>query len=335
MKPLASRRRLIIVICICGVFIVGLLKIICPPSEHVVLQREWMANAEYVGDIWTSKIGRENGFNLDVKEGSELRDPIKMVRSGDAQFGVASADRILEENEGGAGLLIIASATYKTPVVFLSKKETGIQSPNSFIGKTIGIQVGTNTELVFEALIEATKVRKEELRVVESGWGIQTFVSGDIDVLGAFDYDETIQLDMRSIEYDIIRPEDYGVDYVGTVYFTRKSFARENPSVVQEFLRYLVRGWESALNDPEAAMKMLVKYKPEVDAIKEGMSLARGKHYFQGENQRLLYSGRERWESMTNSLIQMGRLRSFDYSSNIDYSYLEIALAEVEKHKHD
>jgi len=197
MKQLPNKRKLIITILILLVLIVGLLRIIWPPSKHIVLQREWIANAEYVGDIWASKIGRENGFILDVREGSELFDPVKQVRSGDAHFGVASADRILQENEGGAGLLIIASATYKTPVVFVSKKGTGIQSPNSFIGKSIGIQAGTNTELVFEAIIEAAKVRKEELRVVESGWGmqgIQTFISGDIDVLGVFDYDETIQL---------------------------------------------------------------------------------------------------------------------------------------------
>ena len=58
--------------------------------------------------ICASKIALEKGFRLVVKEGSELFDPIRLVRSGDVDFGVASADRILQENEGGAQLVIIA-----------------------------------------------------------------------------------------------------------------------------------------------------------------------------------------------------------------------------------
>lgn len=134
----------------------GLMANGCSNSDkNIVLQREWTANAEYAGDIWASKIAPECGIALSVKEGSELLDPVRLVRSGGAHFGVTSADRILQENEGGGQLRIIASATCKTPVVFLSKKDSGIQSPQDFVGKTVGIQAGTNTELVFEARIRS------------------------------------------------------------------------------------------------------------------------------------------------------------------------------------
>ena len=67
-----------------------------------ILQREWTANAEFAGDVWASKVGEKHGINLDVREGSEVIDPIKMVRTNAAQFGVASSDRVLHENSGGA-----------------------------------------------------------------------------------------------------------------------------------------------------------------------------------------------------------------------------------------
>ncbi len=304
--------------------------------ETLVLQREWTANAEYAGDIWASKLAREKGFHLVVHEGSELLDPVRLVRSGDVQFGVASADRILQENEGGARLVIIASATFKTPVVFLSKKGSGIKTPQDFINKIVGIQAGTNTELVFKALVSATNIIEEErIRVVESGWGIQTFVNGDIDVLGAFDYDEPVQLEFRGIEYNVISPEDYGVDYVGTVYFTREDFIDNNPRVVQDVLNCLVLGWHRALQNPEKALNLLVEYSSEINADKEKRSLMRGKEYFQGENQWPLYSSDDRWESMSRSLMSLGRLRTFDYRNNIDYSYLQIALAELKKNYDD
>src|SRR5690242_10477940 len=73
-----------------------------------VLQREWTANAEFAGDVWASQLP-DSGIALEVREGSQVIDPIKLVRTGDVQFGVASADRVLHENEGGAGLVILAT----------------------------------------------------------------------------------------------------------------------------------------------------------------------------------------------------------------------------------
>jgi len=305
----------------------------CRQSKQVILQREWTANAEYAGDVWASKIAREEGFRLVVKEGSELLDPVRLVRSGEAHFGVASADRVLQENEGGASLVIIASATCRTPVVFLSRKQSGIRSPQDFTGKKVGIQAGTNTELVFEATIRANGIDRRGIKVVESGWGIQTFLNGDIDVLGAFDYDETVQLEKRGIEYNVIRPDDYGVGYVGTVYFTRRTLLNEDPKLLQRFLKWLTLGWQRALKNPDDALKLLVAYNAQIDGSKERESLVRGAKYFCGENGRLLYSSPERWRSMTKSLTDLGRLKSFNYDGNIDYSFLEMALAQLEGKK--
>ena len=102
------------------------------PTETLVLQREWIANAEFAGDVWAQDISRQGGPLISVREGSELLDPIKAVRSGVAQFGVASSDRVLRENEGGADLVILAVATYKSPVVFLSHPRDMVKSPSDF-----------------------------------------------------------------------------------------------------------------------------------------------------------------------------------------------------------
>lgn len=314
--------------------ILVVIKTCTPPpieSRDIVLQREWTANAEYAGDIWASKIAKDAGINLVVKEGSELLDPVHLVRSRDVHFGVASADRILQENEGGAELVIIASATYKTPVVFLSKKGKGIIKPQDFVGKKVGIQAGTNTELVLHGLLNSTNIDEGQIRIVESGWGIQTFLTDDIDVLGAFDYDETIQLDMQGVEYNKILPEDYGVKYVGTVYFTSKDLVREDPVFVQIFLNYLTLGWKKALSETNESIDMLSAFNSDVNHEKERESLKKGAEYFKGENDMLLYSSKDRWSAMTDSLIAIGRIEEFDYEKNIDYSFLEIALSNMKE----
>lgn len=300
-------------------------------DNKIVLQREWTANAEYTGDIWASKISKDYGIELEVREGSEALDPVKQVRVGDVHFGVASSDRVLQENESGAELVILASATYKSPVVFLSRKDSGILEPKDFKDKTIGIQAGTNTELIFYALISKVGLTEKDMRIVESGWGIQTFVTGDIDVLAAFDYDETIQLDKKNIYYETIFPEEYGVKYVGTVYFTRKTLIQNKPELVQSFMNCLVKGWKNAINEPYKALDFLFEYANTLDKDKERKSFLKGIKYFKGEKEKLLFSSMERWNNMMKNLINQERLdKKFSIEKNLDYSFLENALIQLD-----
>jgi NitT/TauT family transport system substrate-binding protein len=297
-------------------------------TNHVVLQREWTANAEFAGDAWAAAISRDHGLQLDVREGSDTIDPVKMVRVQSAHFGVASADRVLRENEQGANLLILAAATYRSPVVFLSKPGLNIRSPSDFRGHTVGLQTGTNTELIFNALLRLQHISASEVKVVESGWGTQSFEVGLLDVLGAFAYDEPISLEMKRIQYTTVFPEDYGVHFVGTVYFTRKQLVHDNPQLVKAFVATLVDGWKRTMRDPESAIDILSRSFESVrtNLQKERRSLLKGLPYFSGEDGRPLYASRGRWQAMAAILISQGKLQAFDFDSNVDYGFLESAL---------
>ena len=300
----------------------------CDRAEKVVLQREWTANAEFAGDVWASKVASSHGIELEVREGSELVDPIKMVRSGAAQFGVASADRILQENEGGAELVVIAAATFSSPVVFLTRPEAKIDSPKDMIGRTVGLQPGTNTELVFLALASSQHLALSDVKIVDSGWGTQLFETGAIDVLGAFAYDEPVRLKIKNVPMGRpLLPEDYGVRYVGTVYFTRKALVAEQPALVQRFVDALVEGWKKALSQPKEALDMLSERYDSVrnDDAKERQSFDVGREYFSGEKGYVLYASQPRWEGMARSLQELGKLKSFDFNANVDYRFLSKA----------
>lgn len=301
--------------------------------DTVILQREWTANAEFAGDIWAMRVAPTYGIQLDVREGSETIDPVKMVRAGNAHFGVASADRILQENESGAGLIILGAATYRSPVIFLTKQELNIKTPAGFRGRTIGLQAGTNTELVFHALAQSQNLSLQDVKVVESGWGTQSFEVGTIDVLGAFAYDEPVSLEFKKVPFGMISPEDYGVRYVGTVYFTRKALIDEDPKLVQAFMNALFEGWQRALENPQEAIDLLSQRFETVrsNAEKEKRSLERGREFFAGEGGQLLAVSQTRWNEMAKSLVSLGKLKAFDFNKNVDYRFRETASDQLRK----
>jgi ABC-type nitrate/sulfonate/bicarbonate transport system substrate-binding protein len=329
MRTTTTRKYSWYVTCFC---LASLVLAACSPAKHnSILQREWTANAEFAGDVWATSIGESHDTALEVREGSEIIDPIKMVRTGAAQFGVASSDRVLRENENGASLVVLAAASYRSPVVFLTQPPLAINSPRDFKGRRIGIQAGTNTELVFRALIATVPIAASDMTVVESGWGITNFETKTLDVIGAFAYDEPIQLDAKEVPYHTIDPQVFGVQFVGTVYFTTRSLVDRDPKLVQSFVASIVDGWRAALDHPSEAIDMLARRFPTIDKTKELKSLQAGKPYFQGEDGKLLYASKERWDMMAKQLISLRVLKAFTFDENVNYRFLNEALAQKPK----
>ncbi len=293
-------------------------------KTKVSLQQEWFPYAGYAGEVFALyQTANEFGLELELKAGSDNLDPIKLVLSGDSDFGVVSADRILTANEKGADLVAIGVINYQSPTCFITKKGSGIDSPKDFEGHRVGILTGTNTEYVYELLKIKENIDDERLREVEIPFDLNTFINGEYDVRPAFIYDETVSLDRSNVEYSVIEPKDYSIDFLGTVYFTSRSFLESNPKTVERFVYTLAKGWESALSDPEKAIHFLKKYDSSIDVTRELKSLERGRDYFSGEQGKVLYAGQSRWENMSLSLASLKGKEAYDIIESVDLSYIE------------
>lgn len=285
--------------------------------------QEWFPNANYAGELVAMyETDSINGLDLEVKAGSDQLDPIKLVLSGESQFGVASADRIIQSNEQGANLVVIGVANYKSPTCYLSRKEKNITNVKDFEGKKIGILTGTNTEVIYRILVKKNNLDKSKLKEVEAPFDLGTFVSGAYDVRPAFVYDEPVSLDQQNISYNILKPEDYGVNFLGTVYFCKRSLIEKNPELVKAFVQSIKQGWTKAFQNPNHAIELLYKFDSNIDKVREEKSLAKALEYFKGENDSLLYASQKTWESMANDLKEMGFVKDFNYEKTVNYNFL-------------
>jgi ABC-type nitrate/sulfonate/bicarbonate transport system substrate-binding protein len=289
------------------------------------LIQEWFPYSGYAGEVMAVyETAKENGIILTIKQGSDNIDPLKLVISGESDFGVASADRILQANEMGADLVIIGVLNYKSPTCFLSKKDKNIMTPNDFEGKIVGILTGTNTELIYKILKNNASINVQKVKDVEIPFDLGTFISGSYDIRPAFIYDETVSLDLQNIEYNILKPEDFGVDFIGTVYFTKRSTIEKNSELVRAFVQSMKEGWKLATENPAKAIDYLKQYDSNIDAKRELLSLQKAITYFEGENGQILYASKRRWEHMASDLIKIGFIKNFDFNRIVNYSFLDI-----------
>lgn len=288
----------------------------------VKIVQEWFANANYAGEVVAQhKYDSINKINIEIIEGSYEIDPIKMVLSGEAQIGVAGADKILVANDKGADLVVFGVVNPISPVCFVSLKENNIITAKDFKGKNIGVLTGTATEYVYRSLLKKEGLDPSELKESEISFDLNTFINKIYDVRPAFIFDEPVSLDKQKIEYNVLEPSKYGIKFLGTVYFCKRSYLNGNKQVLQDLTNSLIQGWDFALKNNNEAIEYLKLSFPSIDKERELSSLKKGINYFKGDENKQLFANMKKWEEMALSLEDLKVINKFD-SKNIDYSFI-------------
>ena len=177
----------------------------------------------------------------------------------------------------------------------------------------------TETETIYRLLLAKNKIDESKIKEVEAPFDLTTFLSTDAyDIRPAFVYDEAVTLDQKGIEYTMVKPEDYGVQMMGAVYFTTKKIVDEDPEKVQAFVDVIAEGWKKTFENPEKAIKMLKEYDPEIDFKRELASLEKGIEYFAGEDGKVLFASDSTWSVLNNDLVFLKKV-SPDYNIKTCY----------------
>lgn len=289
----------------------------------VSLRQEWFPFSGYAGEVYAMKeTAKKYNLNIKLDAGSDQIDPIKLVLSGENDFGVVSADRILQANEKGADLVVIGAVNFTSPTCFITKKDANIISPQDFINKKVGILTGTNTELIYRILKTKNGLENRNITEIEIPFDLATFISGEYDVRPAFIYDEPVSLDLKGIQYNIINPADFGIKFIGTVYFTTRKYYESNPEIVKSFVFAIAEGWKEALANPQNAVHYLKLYDQNIDSTRELLSLQKGLNYFKGEDNKLLYASDSTWNAMAKQLMEINAIKSFNVQRAISNDYV-------------
>lgn len=289
----------------------------------VTLRQEWFANASYLGEVMAiNETDSINGLEIELIEGAEDIDPIKMIISGQNDFGVAGADRIFEANEKGADLVVVGVVNHINPTCFISLKSTELNNPKDFLNKKVGVFTGNNTEIIYRLLMKKANIDVSKLEEVEAPFDLGTFITKGYDIRPAYIFDETVSLDLQNIEYNVLKPQDFDVTFVGNVYFTSKEMIEENPETVEKFVKSIYQGWDKTYNDVNKAAGYLKDFSNSIDIEREVKSFNNGKEYFRDANNRLLYAEEKNWQKMEDDLKSIGKIKNTTYKDFVDYSFL-------------
>lgn len=232
--------------------------------NKVTLQLQWITQAQFAGYYVALDKGwyLEEGIDLTINPGGPDIIPVDMLDSGTADFATALLADAIVEIQNGKPLISVCQIQQRNGLLLIAKKSSGIESPQNFVDKRVGVWLGS-WQAQFDALIAKENIAPDSFSLVSQGFSMDSFINDELDVASAMIYNEyhvVLESGMSPDEINIIDYANYGLDFPGDTLMTRINLIEENPDLVTRMVRASLRGWQYAIENPEEAVDIVLKY---------------------------------------------------------------------------
>ncbi len=235
--------------------------------EAVSIQLKWRHSFQFAGYYAALEKGyyRAAGLDVTLREIDFSRDLVEQVLSGEADYGVSDSALLVYRLQGRP-VVLLNQIFQHSPLVFLSRRDSGIVSPYEMVGKSVAFNTGNLGDASLNALLLMTLGDLSKIREVPfDDAHFRNFVAGKIDVISAYSTSQPFMLETQGVEVNIINPQNYGIDFYGDNFFTSREELERHPDRAEKMSRASVEGWRYALAHPEEIIRLIrAKYAPQL-----------------------------------------------------------------------
>ncbi|MDQ0394361.1 ABC transporter substrate-binding protein [Labrys monachus] len=300
-----------------------------PAAAEDTLRLEWIIQGQFAGELIALDKGYYKAAGADIKllpAGSDIK-PAVTVAQGSDTFGIGHPNQVIMARSHGAPLVMISQHGQKSAQVYIARKDAGITKLADVRGKKIGSWFGGD-EAEFMAMLNTLKMTPDDVQLQpQQDNPVPQLISGQLDVIEAVRYAPAdlavLFTKFKPEDLTYLYPEDAGVALVNTGLFTSEKTIAERPELVQAVVDATLQGWKEALDDPEAAAKVVVKYNPELKVEDQvAMIKAMGDMFCAGPTLEGKFgqSTPEEWQTVQTVLLSYGKTNPDGLHDPVDLS---------------
>jgi len=269
---------------------------------------DWTPNTNHTGLYVAQEKGyfQEEGLEVEIMLPGEAGAD-QLIASGQADFGISNQESITEARVQDIPLVSIAAIIQHNTSGFAAPVDKNIKSPKDFEGKTYGGWGSPVEEAVLSTLMKQDGGNIDKLNIVNIGTADYfTAVTRDIDFAWIFYGWTGIEAELREEELDMLYLTDFSdkLDYYTPVLATSEEQIEKNPETVEKFLSAVSKGYEFAIEDPEAAANILIDAVPDLDADLVKASQEWLKDKYQDDAERWGEQKLEVWENYAEWMLE-------------------------------
>ena len=267
-------------------------------AEKVSLQLKWFHQFQFAGFYAAKAQGyyADEGLDVEIRPLDTQRTVVAQVTSGEADYGVGDS-AIVADYARGAPIVALAAIFQHSPLVFVSRSDSGIASPPDMVGKRIMFDTKGSDEGPIRAMLSEAGVTFDRFTHVPHSYNNEDLISGRVDVMSAYLTNQPFYFRERGVPVNVINPQSYGLDFYGDLLFTSEKELNDHPGRAERFQRASLKGWQYALDHPEEMVQLAKRQYQSASSLE----LLR---FEAGQTQRMIAP-----EAVPLGLIDVGRLR--------------------------
>jgi two-component system sensor histidine kinase/response regulator len=234
--------------------------------EKISIQLKGFHQFQFAGYYAAKEKGfyAEEGLDVSILAHDPAQSHIQAVLDGSAQYGVADAG-LLAERMRGEPVVLLKQIYQHSPLVFLTLKKSGITTPYDLAGKKVMFDsMGYSNAPLLEMLL-TTLGDIKQVEVIPQSFNLDDLITGKVDAVSGYLSDQPFVLQQQGIEFNILNPTNYGIDFYGDNLFTTEKEIESHPERVEKMIRATLKGWEYALSRRDEIIDLIVKkYNPNM-----------------------------------------------------------------------
>lgn len=230
-------------------------------SQKLRMALVWVPNPQFAGFFLAQELGlyEEQGLEVEFLPYQTDLSVHQQLISGKADLGIDSPDQVLIARSQGDPLLALAAIFRISPIAFASHAEREVYHPRDLQGLRVGV-LPDGTAALMDAILSQNGLATDAVERIPMNYELDAFLAGDLDVIPVYITDEPFLLDQKGIEYNLMLPQNHGIDSYGDTLIATEDFVAENPEAVDAFVRASLKGWRFMIEQPSYSLELLQDY---------------------------------------------------------------------------
>jgi len=212
----------------------------------------------------------KRGMAATIQASTGSADTVRMIGSGGADFGFADMGTMIVAKSRGTPVQAVAQFGYVGATI-LWRDEGVIKKIKDLEGKSWAISPGQAQWYLMPAYCRINKIDFKAIKIQETAAPIQPAAlatkKADFIIMFRASNDEVAELAASKVGVKLSRVfmKDTGLDIYGTSLIVKDDDVKKRPEFVRAYVEGTLEGLRYARDHQEEALKILLKYKPELD----------------------------------------------------------------------
>ena len=251
-------------------------------ADEVRLRLNWMYYGSHAGFAYGKDKGlyKAAGIDLDIRSGNGSSSAHRLVANKDSHFAYGSCAAMVTLAAQGAPIISVGVIDAAGTEAVIVRPDAGVSSVKGLKGKKILTTANAGVNTFFPLVLRSNGMSLSDVNLtnVPDGALVSSYLQGAggaVAILGGLD-DKPAEIKANGGATPVAFPySDYGVNQVGYCISTHQDTLKNNPGLVERFVRATMVAYKETEKNPDAAVNSMADIVGGTMAEESGKEQAR------------------------------------------------------------